>query len=86
MKRLELKSLKKCAKQSADFPLVAIGGINSANFLEVLNAGADSVAIISDLLSDAEKIAEKFENDNLKHSKLFANKVKNLACFSRQIK
>ncbi len=41
------------------FPLVAIGGINSTNFREVLNTGADSVAIISDLISDANKIAEK---------------------------
>jgi thiamine-phosphate pyrophosphorylase len=31
-------------------PLVAIGGITRANFASVLEAGADSVAVISDLL------------------------------------
>jgi thiamine-phosphate pyrophosphorylase len=33
-------------------PLVAIGGITRANALEVLRAGADSVAVISDLLPE----------------------------------
>jgi thiamine monophosphate synthase len=42
-----------------DFPLIAIGGINSENFRDALNAGADSVAIISDLLFDIEKITER---------------------------
>jgi thiamine-phosphate pyrophosphorylase len=35
-------------------PVVAIGGITLANAGSVLEAGADSVAIISDLLSDAD--------------------------------
>ena len=35
-------------------PVVAIGGITLANATEVLAAGADSVAIISDLLVDAD--------------------------------
>jgi thiamine-phosphate pyrophosphorylase len=34
-------------------PLVAIGGITRANALEVLSAGADSVAVIADLLPEA---------------------------------
>lgn len=42
-----------------NFPLVAIGGITSENFQVVLRGGADSAAIISDLLSDADKITEK---------------------------
>ena len=33
-------------------PLVAIGGITRANARQVLDAGADSVAVISDLLAD----------------------------------
>ena len=41
-----IEIVKKARKIIGDFPLVAIGGINSMNFLEVLNAGADSVAII----------------------------------------
>jgi thiamine-phosphate pyrophosphorylase len=33
-------------------PLVAIGGITRANCRDVIAAGADSVAVISDLLKD----------------------------------
>jgi thiamine-phosphate pyrophosphorylase len=54
-----IEAVKKVREAIGDFPLVAIGGITSENFRDVLNAGANSVAIISDLLSDAEKIAEK---------------------------
>ena len=43
-----------------DFPLVAIGGIKAENFPEVLQNGADSVAVISELLQDAGKISENF--------------------------
>jgi thiamine-phosphate pyrophosphorylase len=42
-----------------DLPLVAIGGITSANLVDVLKAGADSCAIISDLFSGPETIEEK---------------------------
>lgn len=45
-----------------DFPLVAIGGITAKNFQEVLNAGADSAAIISDLLSNPDEITKKMKN------------------------
>jgi thiamine-phosphate pyrophosphorylase len=41
-------------------PLVAIGGITRANALAVIEAGADSVAVISDLLRDPRKSAEAF--------------------------
>ncbi|MFL6373189.1 MAG: thiamine phosphate synthase [Pyrinomonadaceae bacterium] len=37
-------------------PLVAIGGINMANLYDVTNAGADSVAIISGILTDPQGI------------------------------
>ena len=40
-------------------PLVAIGGITEETFKSALDAAADSVAIISDLLREANKIAEK---------------------------
>jgi thiamine-phosphate pyrophosphorylase len=40
-------------------PLVAIGGINRANCLAVMEAGADSVAVISDLLPDPSHTAGK---------------------------
>jgi thiamine-phosphate pyrophosphorylase len=41
-------------------PLVAIGGITRANCGSVIEAGADSVAVISDLLLRPRKSAEEF--------------------------
>lgn len=41
-------------------PLVAIGGITRGNAASVIEAGADSVAVISDLLRDPGKSAEEF--------------------------
>ena len=41
-------------------PLVAIGGITRANAASVIEAGADSVAAISDLLREPRKSAEEF--------------------------
>jgi thiamine-phosphate pyrophosphorylase len=41
-------------------PLVAIGGINCANCRSVIEAGADSVAIISGLMREPRKSAEDF--------------------------
>lgn len=42
-------------------PLVAIGGIHLHNVAEVFEAGADSVAIISGLLSDPKQIRQTTE-------------------------
>ena len=42
-----------------DFPLVAIGGIDLHRAAEVLSAGADSVAMISELLSDPSVITQR---------------------------
>ena len=41
-------------------PLVAIGGITRAKARPVIEAGADSVAVISDLLREPKKAAEEF--------------------------
>jgi thiamine-phosphate pyrophosphorylase len=41
-------------------PLVAIGGINRANCRSVSEAGADSVAVISDLMREPRKSAKDF--------------------------
>jgi thiamine-phosphate pyrophosphorylase len=41
-------------------PLVAIGGITRENAASVIEAGADSVAVISDLLREPHKSAEEF--------------------------
>lgn len=48
------------ARQLTRKPLVAIGGITRANAASVIEAGADSVAVISDLLLDPRKSAEEF--------------------------
>jgi thiamine-phosphate pyrophosphorylase len=40
-------------------PLVAIGGITRANAALVMEAGADSVAVISDLVREPRKSAEE---------------------------
>lgn len=48
------------ARELTTKPLVAIGGINRQNCLSVIEAGADSIAVISDLVRDPRKSAEEF--------------------------
>jgi thiamine-phosphate pyrophosphorylase len=49
------------ARAMTDKPLVAIGGITRANCAAVMDAGADSVAVISDLIpSPANRVEEFF--------------------------
>jgi thiamine-phosphate pyrophosphorylase len=48
------------ARQLTGKPLVAIGGITRANAASVIESGADSVAVISDLLREPRKSAEEF--------------------------
>ncbi len=48
------------ARELTRKPLVAIGGITRANARSVIEAGADAVAVISDLLRDSRKSAEEF--------------------------
>jgi thiamine-phosphate pyrophosphorylase len=48
------------ARELTRKPLVAIGGITRANARSVLEAGADAVAVISDLLRGPRKSAEEF--------------------------
>lgn len=48
------------ARELTRKPLVAIGGITRANARSVIDAGADSIAVISDLLRDPRKSAEEF--------------------------
>ena len=50
----------RAARAATRKPLVAIGGITRANAASVLQAGADSVAVLSDLLSSPTKVAEEF--------------------------
>jgi thiamine-phosphate pyrophosphorylase len=48
------------ARELTRKPLVAIGGITRANAASVIEAGAYSVAVISDLLREPRKSAEEF--------------------------
>jgi thiamine-phosphate pyrophosphorylase len=48
------------ARELTRKPLVAIGGITRSNCRSVIDAGADSVAVISDLIRDPRKSAEEF--------------------------
>lgn len=48
------------ARQLTRKPLVAIGGITRLNARSVIDAGADSVAVITDLLREPRKSAEAF--------------------------
>jgi len=48
------------ARELTRKPLVAIGGITRGNARSVIEAGADAVAVISDLLLDPGKSAEEF--------------------------
>lgn len=48
------------ARAKSRRPLVAIGGITLQNCQSVIEAGADAVAVISDLLSDPRKVTVQF--------------------------
>jgi thiamine-phosphate pyrophosphorylase len=55
---LGLEGLRAVRAATGDFPLVAIGGITQTNAAAVIEAGADSVAVISALFSDPSHITE----------------------------
>jgi len=52
-----LQGVADVRKAIGDLPLVAIGGITREKFRSVLDAGADSVAVISGILSDPDGIS-----------------------------
>ena len=51
---LGLDGLRAVREAVGNFPLVAIGGISHANAREVIEAGADSVAVISAVVSEPD--------------------------------
>lgn len=51
-----LEQLRAVRNIAADLPLVAIGGITAANVQAVLEAGADSVAVIASVVGERSKI------------------------------
>ncbi len=50
----------RAARAATAKPLVAIGGITRANARSVIDAGADSVAVIADLLTNPGEITREF--------------------------
>ena len=55
---LGLEGLRAVRKAIGKFPLVAIGGITHKNARAVIDAGADSVAVVSAVLSNSRGITE----------------------------
>jgi len=55
---LGLEGLRAVRQAIGNFPLVAIGGITSAKAPDVIDAGADSVAVISAVLAHPDSITE----------------------------
>ena len=53
---LGLEGLRAVRAAVGNIQLVAIGGITEANARDVIKAGADSVAVISTVLSDPQTI------------------------------
>jgi thiamine-phosphate pyrophosphorylase len=56
---LGLELLRSIRDALTDVPLVGIGGITAENALEVLGAGADSVAMIGGLLAHPDEITSR---------------------------
>lgn len=54
-----LESVRQVRAAVPDMPLVAIGGVSRMNVGEVLAAGADSVAVVSDIVGDGARISER---------------------------
>ena len=57
-----LENLGTVRSLAASMPLVAIGGISRSTVAAVMEAGADSAAIISDILYTRERIAENMHD------------------------
>jgi thiamine-phosphate pyrophosphorylase len=56
-----IEGLKRVRETIGNFPLVAIGGITLENVGQVFAAGADSAAVIGDILSAPDGIAERMK-------------------------
>jgi thiamine-phosphate pyrophosphorylase len=54
-----LERLRAARSSIGAFPLVAIGGIEGSNARSVFDAGADSLAVVSDLLADPHQITDR---------------------------
>jgi thiamine-phosphate pyrophosphorylase len=54
-----LKQLSEIMHMAQNVPVVAIGGINSENYRKVFEAGADSIALISAIVSNPDLITDR---------------------------
>ncbi|MDQ2977205.1 MAG: thiamine phosphate synthase [Acidobacteriota bacterium] len=59
---LGIQGLVRLREASGELPVVAIGGITAKNGESVLQAGADAIAIISDLWTSAGPLSARVEN------------------------
>ena len=57
-----LDGVRAVRSRTGNVPLVAIGGINRTNSLSVFEAGADTVAVIGDLVSKPDEISARVRN------------------------
>ncbi len=57
-----LDLLKEASRSKGNKPLTAIGGIDGSNVAKVLDAGADSAAMISYLVSDGSEIEKRMSD------------------------
>lgn len=57
-----LEQLRAVRNIAADLPLVAIGGITAANVQAVLEAGADSVAVIASVVGERSRIEQNMRS------------------------
>lgn len=60
-KTVGLDGVRRVRKAVGNFPLVAIGGITFENAASVFDAGADSIAVIGDLLCEPDRITTKMK-------------------------
>ena len=52
-----VERIREWRRRIGDLPLVAIGGLKVDDASEVLTAGADSVAVVSDIISSDDPLA-----------------------------
>lgn len=57
-----LDGMRLARETLSERPLVGIGGVSTANAHEVIDAGADSVALIHALLADPQRISENLRS------------------------
>jgi len=65
-------ALFKQAQQSTDIPLVAIGGINLANAAQVIEAGADAIAVVGALFNPADETVQSVETSARQFSQILS--------------